>query len=226
MYTPVAFGSSSTTADLLLARAMALRVSAKALGCRSARRFAVAAGFRTFLSGSEATVGGLPVRVFNEGGTSRVLVTKPLPGQRWLDILQAAGCRVEICTSDKTILDPNDIAGLIGSRCDGVVGQLTEEWNATLFNALKAAGGRAFSNCAVGYNNGKVDDATAVGIPVRFYLSAIPSAPQASWPTVGCSTASYVVQRNQLSKPPSSPLLLLMIQLSFASGRKHSGSAH
>jgi len=35
-------------------------------------------------------------------------------------------------------------------RCDGVIGQLTEAWNNTLFAALKNAGGKAYSNYAVG----------------------------------------------------------------------------
>ncbi len=35
-------------------------------------------------------------------------------------------CRVEVCTAEKTILSNSDIKQLIGDRCDGVVGQLTE----------------------------------------------------------------------------------------------------
>ena len=38
--------------------------------------------------------------------------------------------------------------------------QLTEDWGETLFSALSRAGGRAFSNMAVGYNN---VDLNAVG---------------------------------------------------------------
>jgi len=95
-----------------------------------------------------------------------VVVTKPLPGDRWLDILQHAGCRVEVCESPKTILSVGDIAALIGPQCDGVIGQLTEDWSAPLFGTLKRAGGRAFSTYAVGYNNVKVHDATNLGIPV------------------------------------------------------------
>jgi hypothetical protein len=34
-----------------------------------------------------------PPQVHNEGGRKRVVVTKNLPGQRWLDILTAADCR-------------------------------------------------------------------------------------------------------------------------------------
>jgi hypothetical protein len=32
-------------------------------------------------------------QVHHEGGSKRVIVTKNLPGERWLDILKAADCR-------------------------------------------------------------------------------------------------------------------------------------
>lgn len=114
----------------------------------------------------ESTAGGLPVTVYNEGGAARVVVTKPLPGERYVEVLTAAGCRVEVCTSPKTILGVDDVKALIGSRCDGVVGQLTEDWGDELFGALKDAGGKAYSNYAVGYNNVRVPEATKHGIPV------------------------------------------------------------
>ena len=44
--------------------------------------------------------------------------------------------------------------------------QLTEDWGDTLFGALKKAGGHAYSNMAVGYNNVDVDAATRHGIAV------------------------------------------------------------
>jgi len=93
-------------------------------------------------------------------------VTKNLPGDRWIKVLTSAGCRVEICQSEQTILDNATIKNLIGGKCDGVIGQLTENWAKELFTALKAAGGRAYSNYAVGYNNVVVPDAIAQGIPV------------------------------------------------------------
>lgn len=104
-------------------------------------------------------------RVINPEGKKRVIVTKLLPGQRWLDILLSAGCRVEICTSPD-ILDVDDIKAAIGDRCDGAIGQLTEEWGEALFGALKGAGGTAYSNYAVGYNNVDVPAATRRGLPV------------------------------------------------------------
>lgn len=73
---------------------------------------------------------------------------------------------MEVCTAPDTILAVPQIKGLIGDRCDGVIGQLTEDWGPDLFGALKAAGGTAFSNYAVGYNNVNVPAATAAGIPV------------------------------------------------------------
>ncbi len=41
-------------------------------------------------------------------------------------VLTAAGCRVEVCTLEDTILDVATIKRLIGKKCDGVIGQLTE----------------------------------------------------------------------------------------------------
>jgi lactate dehydrogenase-like 2-hydroxyacid dehydrogenase len=46
------------------------------------------------------------------------------------------------------------------------VGKLTETWKDTLFAALKAAGGHAYSNYGAGYNNVDVAAATRHGIAV------------------------------------------------------------
>ena len=103
--------------------------------------------------------------VHNPSGTKRVIVTKQLPGQLWLERLADADCRVEVCLSPD-ILSVDEIVAAIGDRCDGAIGQLTEDWSETLFAALKAAGGSAYSNYAVGYNNVNVDVASAHHIPV------------------------------------------------------------
>ena len=104
-------------------------------------------------------------RTVNESGDKRVVVTKELPGDHWLDILTNAGCRVEIGT-ETAVLGSEEIIAAIGDRCDGAIGQLTETWGDELFAALKAAGGRAYSNYAVGYNNVDVEAATRHLIPV------------------------------------------------------------
>ena len=101
----------------------------------------------------------------NPSGSKRVVVTKELPGDRWLEILTLADCKVEVCASTD-ILSVDEIKAVIGTRCDGAIGQLTEPWDETLFSALKGAGGRAYSNYAVGYNNVDVAVANAHGIPV------------------------------------------------------------
>ena len=44
--------------------------------------------------------------------------------------------------------------------------QLTEDWGETLFSALSRAGGRDFSNMAVGYNNVDVNAANMYGVVV------------------------------------------------------------
>jgi hydroxypyruvate reductase 1 len=104
-------------------------------------------------------------RVHNAAGSKRVIVTKELPGERWLDMLVRADCKVEICTSTD-ILSLEEIKAAFGGNCDGAIGQLTEEWGEDMFAALKKAGGSAYSNYAVGYNNVDVDAATGHGIPV------------------------------------------------------------
>ncbi len=104
-------------------------------------------------------------RIYNPSGKRRVVVTKELPGERWLEILGQADCRVEICTSTD-VLSADEIKTAIGNRCDAVIGQLTEHWDEDMFSALKAAGGIAYSNYAVGFNNVDVGGATKQGIPV------------------------------------------------------------
>ncbi len=104
-------------------------------------------------------------KVFNPSGNRRVVVTKNLPGGRWLEILAKADARVEYGTETR-ILSVDEIAAAIGDRCDGAIGQLTESWRNALFSVLKEAGGKVYSNYAVGYDNVDVEAATKKGIPV------------------------------------------------------------
>jgi len=79
-----------------------------------------------------------------------VIVTKMLPGQRWMDVLTAADCQIHICM-DESILTKEQIKERMGTSCAGVIGQLTEKWDEKMFVALKAAGNKAYSNYAVGF---------------------------------------------------------------------------
>ncbi|XP_010920113.1 glycerate dehydrogenase [Elaeis guineensis] len=108
----------------------------------------------------------ISIEAWNPSGKYRVVSTKSMPGTRWIRLLTDQDCRVEVCTEKKTILSVEDILALIGEKCDGVIGQLTEDWGEVLFSALKRAGGTAFSNMAVGYNNVDVDAATKYGVAV------------------------------------------------------------
>lgn len=103
--------------------------------------------------------------VINPNGSKRVVVTKELPGTHWQDVLVAADCRIEIMPGTE-ILTKEQIKALIGEQCDGAIGQLTEAWDVDTLGALNAAGGTAYSNYAVGYNNVDTDAATKLGIPV------------------------------------------------------------
>ena len=104
-------------------------------------------------------------KTINSAGSRRVVVTKELCGEHWLQVLQEADCRIEICLSDN-ILTIQEIAAAVGVRCDGVIGQLTEDWGVELFSSLRSAGVTVYSNYAVGYNNIDRASATAAGIPV------------------------------------------------------------
>ncbi len=104
-------------------------------------------------------------RIVNPDGQYRVVVTKELPGQRWLELLTAADCRVQVSTSTH-VLSGDELQAAFGDRCDGAIGQLTEAWGKSQFQALKKAGGQAYSNYAVGFNNVDLSAATQHGIPV------------------------------------------------------------
>jgi hydroxypyruvate reductase 1 len=108
---------------------------------------------------------GMRCRILHPGGSRRVLVTKELPGDLWLERLRAADCRVEVCQTT-AILDHDELVEAVGTACDGAIGQLTEPWDEELLKAFRAAGGGAYSNYAVGYDNVDVPAATALGIPV------------------------------------------------------------
>ncbi|MCU0585430.1 MAG: hypothetical protein MUC46_05090 [Desulfobacterales bacterium] len=104
-------------------------------------------------------------KTHNPSGAKRVVVTKVLPGARWIETLTSAGCCVEVCTSE-AVLSAAEIRAAFGSCCCGAIGQLTESWGEELFSALKGAGGRAYSNYAVGFNNVDLAAATRHAIPV------------------------------------------------------------
>ncbi len=104
-------------------------------------------------------------KAYNREGDRRVVVTRQLPGERWLKILTEAGCRVDVRTSQDNP-GTEEITAAIGDHCDGAIGQLTEVWGDRLFSALERAGGKVYSNYAVGYNNVDVDAATRHGISV------------------------------------------------------------
>ncbi len=104
-------------------------------------------------------------RIANPEGTHRVVITKELPGKPWLELLIRAGCRVEVSLSTH-LLSADEIRAALGDQCDGAIGQLTEDWGDALFKALKKAGGCAYSNYAVGFNNINIAAATRQGIAV------------------------------------------------------------
>lgn len=65
-------------------------------------------------------------------------------------------------------------------------------WNADLFEPLKAAGGKAYSNYAVGYNNVDVPSATERGI-------AVGNTPGAQWVRPWPRSGTGVQQNGRLA---------------------------
>lgn len=124
-----------------------------------ARLMAAAAG------GNYTTPEGVDVVVQNPGGKHRVIVTKELPGTTWRETLAKSDCRVEVAQGEH-ILSRAELKGLCSGQVDGVIGQLTEPWDADMFKHLKGVGCKVYSNYAVGFNNVEVPGASAVGIPV------------------------------------------------------------
>ena len=104
-------------------------------------------------------------KIVNPGGSRRVVVTKELPGERWLWFLAAADCRVEIAQGDDILTAP-EIVAAFADHVDAALGQLTEAWSADTLGALAAAGALIYSQYAVGYDNVDVAAATRLGLPV------------------------------------------------------------
>ncbi|KAF3322131.1 glycerate dehydrogenase [Carex littledalei] len=142
----------------------------------------------------------ISIEVWNPSGKYRVISTKPMPGTRWIKLLTDQDCRVEICTEKKTILSVEDIIALIGTKCDGVIGQLTEDWGEVLFSALKKAGGTAFSNMAVGYNNVDVDAATKYGIAVGNTPGVLTETTAELAASLSLSAARRIVEADQFMR--------------------------
>jgi hydroxypyruvate reductase 1 len=104
-------------------------------------------------------------RIVNPDGKCRIIVTKELPGTRWIEILTDAGCRIEISDS-QTILSPDEIKSAIGTSCFGAVAQLSEQWGSELITAFASAGGKIISTYAVGFNNIDIAVASRLGVAV------------------------------------------------------------
>jgi len=103
--------------------------------------------------------------IVNPDGSRRVVVTKELPGERWLGLLTAADCRVEIAQGDD-VLSEAELRATFGEHSDAAIGQLTESWSAETLGALSAAGALIYSQYAVGYDNVDVAAATRLHLPV------------------------------------------------------------
>jgi len=98
-------------------------------------------------------------KIYNHSGTHRILVTKELPGSSWLKILTDSNYLVEV-NSSKSKTSKKELKAKLEDKCAGVIGQLTENWDKELFMTLRKAGGKVYSNYAVGYDNIKLEAAS------------------------------------------------------------------
>ncbi|KAL0923514.1 hypothetical protein M5K25_007574 [Dendrobium thyrsiflorum] len=114
----------------------------------------------------------ISIEVWNPSGKYRVVSTKPMPGTRWIRLLTDQDCRVEVKPSSffqNPLLYLFLISLLTFPSSDLHREEdylLTEDWGEVLFSALRRAGGTAFSNMAVGYNNVDVNAANKHGVAV------------------------------------------------------------
>ncbi|KAK1399235.1 hypothetical protein POM88_009098 [Heracleum sosnowskyi] len=139
------------------------------------------------------------IEVWNPNGKYRVVSTKPMPGTRWINLLTQQDCRVEICTLKKTILSVEDIIALIGDKCDGVIGQGLG-WGETLFSALSKAGGTAFSNMVVGYNNVDVNAANKYGVAVGNTPGVLTETTEELAASLSVSAARRIVEADEFMR--------------------------
>ena len=84
-----------------------------------------------------------------------------------------------------------------------VLHQLTplQGWDAELFEALKAAGGQAYSNYAVGYNNVEVPAATERGIAVGNTPGTLVKGRTFLYSTLGAQRYSHDTRRLHFRGP-------------------------
>ncbi len=104
-------------------------------------------------------------KIHNPSGSRRVLATKRLVGERWLEVLAAFDCRVELYDAED-MFGEAELIEAIGDQCDGALGQLNEPWNEHVLTRFSAAGGKVISSYAVGVNNIALGCASRLGIAV------------------------------------------------------------
>jgi glycerate dehydrogenase len=105
-------------------------------------------------------------RVINKGEKYKILVTKELPGTKWLEIFTAANCEVTIFDSTQATSKDSLLSILGDNNFNGALGQLSENWDQEVLQLFHQKGGRIYSNYAVGYNNIDLTTASKLKIPV------------------------------------------------------------
>ncbi len=99
--------------------------------------------------------------IYNPQGVRRVIVTKALPGKRWLEVLTGAECRVDVCES-KDILMMDEIRAAVGDRCDGAFEELTETWGTPVAKSFGRHRRRAHRFCICPHDGRGSQDKSAL----------------------------------------------------------------
>jgi lactate dehydrogenase-like 2-hydroxyacid dehydrogenase len=138
----------------------------------------------------------------NPSGSISTLVTKRLPGERWIGVLEEIGCRVEI-------LEDNGGHPLSGDQVRGVlergryvacIGQLNEPWNAETLGFAAERGLRHFSTFAVGFDNIDLPAATRLGIPIGNTPGVLTEATAELAVALTLATARRVVEMDRYTR--------------------------
>ena len=106
-------------------------------------------------------------KILNKNGNIPILVTKNLPGEKWITILKKANCKIYIADYNNGYpLSKNDLKQLLDmENFTGVISQLSESWDKEILEYAASKGLKYISNYAVGYNN--IDTNTAKKLNIK-----------------------------------------------------------
>jgi len=135
-------------------------------------------------------------KVIHEQGSQSLLITKDLPGERWIKILTEKGFALYIGEdNDGKGWSKDDLKKMVSSRnFSGVICQLSETWDKELLQFAHNRGIGYLSNYAVGYNNIDVEEAEELGIKVTNTPGVLTETTAECAVALTCSAARRVAE--------------------------------